>query len=52
MHARGLHPPLVGIAFALQEVDSIPHEPHDVRLDVIVTENETLDFRKPGADGR
>jgi 5-formyltetrahydrofolate cyclo-ligase len=52
MHARGFRPPLVGIAFALQEVDTIPHEPHDMRLDVIVTENETLDFRKRETDGR
>lgn len=52
LHARGLTPPLVGIAFSVQEVDAIPHEPHDVRLDVIVTENETLDFRKPEAAGR
>ncbi|HET7715517.1 MAG TPA: 5-formyltetrahydrofolate cyclo-ligase [Bauldia sp.] len=45
LHDRGLRPPLVGIAFALQEVEMIPHEPHDVRLDVIVTEDEILDFR-------
>jgi len=48
MHARGHHPPLVGIAFALQEVDTISREPHDIGLDLIVTENEILDFRKPG----
>jgi 5-formyltetrahydrofolate cyclo-ligase len=52
LHARGRNPPLVGIAFSVQEVDSIPHEPHDVRLDAIVTENETLDFRKPGPTAR
>jgi 5-formyltetrahydrofolate cyclo-ligase len=30
------------VAFATQEVAAIPSEPHDVRLDWIVTENETL----------
>ena len=40
--ARGVRPKLVGIAFATQEVEVIPAEPHDVRLDWIVTETETL----------
>lgn len=31
-------PLLVGLAFAAQELDRIPREPHDVPLDVIVTE--------------
>lgn len=31
-------PRLVGIAFAAQELDTIPREAHDVPLDVIVTE--------------
>jgi 5-formyltetrahydrofolate cyclo-ligase len=44
LHARGLRPPLVGLAFSVQEVTRIPREPHDVRLDWIVTETETLDF--------
>jgi 5-formyltetrahydrofolate cyclo-ligase len=52
LRARGLQPPLVGIAFSAQEVDTIPVEPHDARLDVIVTENEILDFRGRGADKR
>lgn len=43
LRARGRRPPLIGIAFAVQEVDTIPHEPHDVRLDLIVTENGVLD---------
>ncbi len=42
--ARGIRPKLVGIAFAAQEVEVIPAEPHDVRLDWIVTENETLEM--------
>ena len=31
-------PRLVGLAFAAQELDRIPREPHDVPLDMIVTE--------------
>jgi 5-formyltetrahydrofolate cyclo-ligase len=41
-------PPLVGLAFAVQEVKHIPHEPHDIRLDWIVTERETIDLRGKG----
>jgi 5-formyltetrahydrofolate cyclo-ligase len=37
--------PLVGLAFAVQEVELIPAEPHDVRLDWVVTENDTFEFR-------
>jgi 5-formyltetrahydrofolate cyclo-ligase len=36
--AMSKRPRLVGFAFALQEVDHIPREPHDVPLDAIVTE--------------
>jgi 5-formyltetrahydrofolate cyclo-ligase len=43
---RGISPTLVGVAFSVQEVERIPHEPHDVRLDCIVTEKETLLFRQ------
>ena len=46
LRARGLRPMLIGIAFAAQEVDAIPAEPHDIRMDWIVTENETLDFHR------
>jgi 5-formyltetrahydrofolate cyclo-ligase len=37
-------PPLlaIGVGFALQEVESLPTETHDMRLDVIITEKETL----------
>lgn len=31
-------PKLIGLAFAAQELDRIPREPHDVPLDIIVTE--------------
>jgi 5-formyltetrahydrofolate cyclo-ligase len=43
---RGLSPVLVGIAFSVQEVPAIRREPHDVGLDWIVTEKETLGFPK------
>lgn len=41
----GQQPRLLGIAFSVQEVETIPAEPHDVRLDCMVTEKETLEFR-------
>jgi 5-formyltetrahydrofolate cyclo-ligase len=41
---RGRTPLLVGIAFSVQEVPRIPREPHDLRLDWIVTETETVRF--------
>ena len=40
-------PRLVGLAFAAQELDSIPREPHDVPLDAVVTEAGVRHF---GAD--
>jgi 5-formyltetrahydrofolate cyclo-ligase len=36
---KGLDPKLIGIAFDCQEVSSVPAEPHDVRLDAILTES-------------
>jgi 5-formyltetrahydrofolate cyclo-ligase len=42
--SRGIDPRLVGIAFSVQEGRAIPSEAHDVRLDWIVTETETLTF--------
>jgi 5-formyltetrahydrofolate cyclo-ligase len=38
----GSRPLLVGAGFAVQEVAAIPVEPHDIALDVVVTERETL----------
>ncbi len=35
---------VVGVAFATQEVAPIPIEPHDIALDGLVTEDETLLF--------
>ena len=36
-------PRLAGIAFACQEVDAVPIEPHDVRLPLIATERELIE---------
>ena len=32
----------IGVAFALQEVEAVPAEPHDERLDVVITERDTI----------
>ena len=37
----------VGLGFAAQEADTIPVEPHDARLDLVLTEHEIVDFRRP-----
>lgn len=42
LRANGRHPLLVGLAFAVQEVDKVPFEPHDIPLDAIVTEDELI----------
>lgn len=39
-------PRLIGFAFALQEVDHIPRDGHDVPLDAIVTEQGVRNFDK------
>ena len=33
----------VGLAFAVQEVAKLPVDPHDQRLDWVITENEAID---------
>jgi 5-formyltetrahydrofolate cyclo-ligase len=39
----GRHPlRTVGLAFAVQEIDHVPQDPHDRRLDLIVTEREVI----------
>ena len=35
----------IGLAFAVQEIATIPALPHDVRLDYVLTEDQTIDFR-------
>jgi 5-formyltetrahydrofolate cyclo-ligase len=44
--ALAKRPRLIGFAFALQEVDNIPREAHDVPLDAIVTEQGVRNFDK------
>jgi 5-formyltetrahydrofolate cyclo-ligase len=39
LHAKGMRPRLIGIAFGCQEVPAVPDEPHDVRLDAVLTES-------------
>jgi 5-formyltetrahydrofolate cyclo-ligase len=34
---------VVGIAFACQELEGVPQEPHDARLDMIATEHELIE---------
>lgn len=41
-----LSAPRVGLAFSLQVLDSIPHTPHDERVDLIVTEEQVIDCRR------
>lgn len=51
LRARGMKPLSIGLAFATQEVTAIPDELHDVRMDWIVTERETLDLGSPPVKG-
>lgn len=45
-HLRRQRPVIaVGIAFAAQEVEAVPADDHDERLDLVLTERETIDFR-------
>jgi 5-formyltetrahydrofolate cyclo-ligase len=48
---HGVDVRLVGIAFAVQEVDAVPTEAHDARMDFIVTEKETIDLTVGKAKG-
>ena len=36
----------VGIAFAAQEISHVPATERDARLDLVLTERETIDFRE------
>jgi 5-formyltetrahydrofolate cyclo-ligase len=36
---------VIGLAFAAQEVKTVPAQPHDVALDYVLTEKRTFDFR-------
>ena len=46
--AKERRPRLLGLAFAAQEVDKVPDEPHDIPLDFIVTEEELIAANHPG----
>jgi len=35
----------IGIAFAAQEIPKVPATERDARLDLVLTERETIDFR-------
>jgi 5-formyltetrahydrofolate cyclo-ligase len=37
----------IGLAFAVQEIKTIPMQPHDVALDHVLTEKHAFDFRSP-----
>ena len=39
LRKKGMNPALIGIAFDVQEVASVPAEPHDVGLNAILTES-------------
>jgi 5-formyltetrahydrofolate cyclo-ligase len=49
IHALRARKPIVaiGIAFAAQEVAAVPATPRDARLDLVLTEREVIDFRRP-----
>lgn len=40
--AKNQRPRLIGIAFDIQKVDRVPTEPHDQKLDMIITETGTI----------
>lgn len=39
------HVTAIGIAFAAQQIDEVPTTPRDERLDLVLTEGGTIDFR-------
>ena len=44
---RGMKPVIaLGIAYAAQEIAQIPTTPRDAALDLVLTERETIDFRR------
>ena len=36
----------IGLAFGAQEISEIPAEPHDARLDLVLTERDVIDLRR------
>ena len=47
LRAKSIEPHLCGVAFAVQEVERVPNEDHDIGLDCIATEVGLLDLRRP-----
>ncbi|MBS9722594.1 5-formyltetrahydrofolate cyclo-ligase [Tianweitania sp. BSSL-BM11] len=47
LHAKGILPRLIGVAFDCQQVDFVPNEPHDIRLSEMLTESGLRAF-EPG----
>lgn len=45
---RALKPELlaIGVGYAMQEMEQLPHEAHDERLDVVVTEKEIIHVKE------
>lgn len=43
---KGLHAAKCGFAFEEQVVDTVPTDEHDVRMDMLVTDDEVLHFNK------
>jgi 5-formyltetrahydrofolate cyclo-ligase len=35
----------IGVAFAAQEIEAVPAQPHDLALDYVLTETQAFDFR-------
>jgi 5-formyltetrahydrofolate cyclo-ligase len=45
-HLRKMKPiAAIGVAFAVQEIETVPALPHDVALDYVLTETDAFDFR-------
>lgn len=48
LELRGSKPvTAIGVAYSCQETDNVPTEPHDQRLDFLMTERETISFPAP-----
>ncbi|MFD0915261.1 5-formyltetrahydrofolate cyclo-ligase [Pseudahrensia aquimaris] len=43
--AKGITPKLIGMAYALQQADEVPMEPHDRFLDAVITEKGVIDAK-------
>ena len=46
LHDAGHRPALIGVCYHAQIVDSVPTEPHDHRVDRVITELGPLDLNK------